>query len=441
MRDESETIRMSTGEGENLSGRAGKNIPQKRNNIKIGRHGAEMIMTSDPQKNERMLARVGVPSGEPIPASQEERIKLVQNLIANSMGVNLTERNIPSRIGFDISTDSQRKLLFGILKLMTQTDYQGNYQVPNSQIIKNPNRVVKHYNSDKTPDVTVIDTLTKGVNVSTGTHIGGAYENIPLTPVIKITKNNLMKESGFDPDSGSDVRDFDNALSSLALDQHFLMWTRFARDEKGDVKIDRRGRTEFELVSTFSPVLNVFAIADPEKKVLQYYEISPAPVFLDEISREYGGERGGYFLLIPENFYQDVSDVYKKRYPSRKGFTPSVIQALCFWLRLKVQDIQNRERNPFTKKRGTSALTISYFDLCRELDFGEETIKKNRRRISKTLDEGISIAVELGYLKDYHLDLMTGDYVFELNLDYYPNQYKQATDGPENKNPPSENML
>ena len=38
------------------------NDPQK-GDIKIGRHGAEMIMTSDPEKNEEMLSQVGLPDG------------------------------------------------------------------------------------------------------------------------------------------------------------------------------------------------------------------------------------------------------------------------------------------------------------------------------------------------------------------------------------------
>lgn len=387
------------------------------NHIKIGRHGAEMIMTSDPERDEKMLAQVGVPTGFQTPATLEERVKLVQKLISQSMGITLTDGDVPNKIGFDISTDSQRKVLFGVLKLMSDTNYRGTYQVPNNQILK------QQFKDNEKP----IEAQTKGYSVMTQTHIGGAYENIPSSPVIKITRRDLMSDSGMNPDERDDVRDFKIAMGDLCVKQNFLMWTRYARDEKGHIKKDRNGRTQFELVSTFSPVLNLNSILDPQTKQHLYYEIALAPVFLDEISREFGGVNGGYFLLIPKDCTDEISGAYKKRFPSRRGFTPEVIQALCWWFRLKVQDIQNRDKNPFTKRKGPTSLTISYFDLCRQLDYGERTIKNNRKRITQTLTDGISISQDLGYIKSSTYDPVSDEYTFELNIDYYPNHYKQES--------------
>ena len=382
-------------------------------NIKIGRHGAEMIMTTDPENNERMLSQVGIPEGWETPATMEERLRLVQKIISQSMGISLDESQVPAKIGFDISTESQRKLLFGVLRLMTESDYRGTYQKPNEQVLRETGK-----------DPKSVEAETKGYKVLTGTEFGGVYENIPSTPIIKISDRDLMIESGFNPDSDSDKENFSKAKGDLSFKQNFLMYTRFARDEKGRVIKDRNGRTKFELVSMFSPVLIIKSVADPQTKKHLYNEISPAPVFLDEISRIYGATNGGYFLLIPSDSMEEITRAYRRRFPNRKGYPPTIVHSLCWWFRLRVVDIQNRERNPFTKKKGESSLRISFFDLCRQMDFGEKAIKKNRSRIRKQLSDGIEVAQELGYISGWSFNEETDEYIFDLNLEYYPNGYK-----------------
>ncbi len=392
-----------------LTGGAGRHI-------KIGRHGADMMMTSDPAKNEKMLAQVGIPTGIETPATMEERIKLVQKLISRSMGITLSD-DIPKKIGFDISTDSQRNLLFGVLKSMSDTEYRGTYQVPNDQILR------QQYKESSNP----VKALTEGYSVSmTQTHLGGAYANIPSYPVLKITDRDLMIISGFNPDSHFDRENFKKAKGDLCFKQNFLMWKRYAKDEKGRIK-KKNGKTELELVSTFSPVLNLNVVSDPQTKQVLYNEIALAPVFLDEISRDYGGVNGGYFLLIPEDATNEISKAYRQRFPNRKGLTPSVIQALCWWFRLRVQDLQNKNRNPFTKHKLGTTLIISYFDLCRQLDYGERTIKNNRKRIFQTLADAIATSQDLGYINEAKFDKESDMYSFDLNIDYYPNEYKQET--------------
>ena len=404
------------------SGRTESQVIQERTNIKIGRHGADMIQTSDPEKNERMLSQVGIPEGWTTPATMEERLRLVQRLISQSMGINLDENETPSKIGFDISTDSQRKLLFGVLRLMTESDYKGNYQVPNTQVLRESGREGKP-----------VEAMTKGYDVLTGTHIGGIYENIPSTPILKISDRDLMIATGFDPDSHFDKESFNKAKKDLCFKQSFLMYTRFARDDKGRVIREKNGRTKFELVSTFSPVLILKNIADPKTKKHLYNEISPAPVFLDEISREYGSRGDGYFLLIPSECSEEITEAYRRWFPNKGGLTPSVVHSLCWWFRLRVQDQQNKERNPLMKWNqrnrpstggGGTILRSGFSDLCRQLDYGEKAIQKNRSRIKQQLSEGIDVAVELGYLTGFSYDEERDEYSFDLNLDYYPNAYR-----------------
>ena len=393
------------------------NDPQK-GDIKIGRHGAEMIMTSDPEKNEEMLSQVGLPDGWVIPKTTEERIQVVKKLIAHSMGIdpNLTT-NVPDRVGFNLTNQAERDVLFGVLKLMTDSDYKGTYQVPSTQVLN------KEHNDNPKP----VEAETKGYQViGTQTQIGGAYENITSTPVLRIGQAELIRSVGYDPESRSDKERVAQAVVSLATKQNFLMWTRFARDRKGHIE-KRNGRTRFEIVSTFSPVLNVNFISEPNqegKPVLKYYEISLAPVFLDEVSREYGAKGDGYFLLIPQEANREIEKAHRELFPYRVRISPT-IQALCYWLRLRVVEIQSKERNPFTKRKTDSLLVVGYSDLCRRLNISETSFRRNPSRIRQVVEDGLRVAQRVGYISEFSSDDISGEYRLVINFDYYPNRFKQ----------------
>lgn len=392
--------------------------------IKIARHGAEMIMTSDPEKNERMLSQVELPDGM-TPATIEERLKLVKTLIARSMGIEPdTEANIPDRIGFNLTNQAERDVLFGVLKLMTATDYKGTYKTPSTEFLKklpalenNPQFVEKDINGYQL--------------IATQTHIGGAFENIPSTPVLRITQSDLVRSIGYDPNISSDRERVAQAVVNLATKQNFLMWTRYSRDKNGKVERTngKNGRTKFEVVSTFSPVLNVNFVNEPDKNgklVLKYYEVSLAPVFLDEISREYGSVGDGYFLLIPQDCNQEIQEAHKKLFPYRVRISPT-IQALCYWLRLQVVEIQSKERNPFTKKQTDPVLRVSYTDLCRQLNIPESSFRRNPSRIRPIVEDGLKVAQAIGYINEYSSDDSTGEYQFVINFDYYPNRFRDIS--------------
>lgn len=404
--------------------------------IKVGRHGAERLMTSDPQKDEKMLRGVALPQGVPEPQTLEERLKLVKRLIAQSMGVQDIESGVPDRLGFNITNQAERDVLFGVLKLMTDSDYRGEFQVPTTQVLR------QKFEENTRP----VEAQTKGFEVLS-THIGGAYENIESVPFVRITQKSLIEAIGYDPESQSDKARVGGAVRDLAMKQNFLMWTRFKRDDKGKVVRDKNGRTRFEIVSTFSPVLNVNFVSEQEEGrglVLKYYEISLSPILLDQVSREYGGVGGGYFLLIPENYNSEIQEAYRKRFPYRSRVSP-IVQALCFWLRLIVQERQNQVRNPlrlWKQTRGkkqpprkiSSELRVGYADLCRRLNVSESSIRKQKSRISQNIEDGISIARDIGYITTASNDILSGEYIFDLNLNYYPSRYAQGEspeEGPE----------
>lgn len=416
---------VETQEGGSLSGRTGTRgtkvqKPRQRqasnqtpSTIKIGRHGAEMIMTSDPEKSKRMLSQVGLPEGMTA-TTIEERLTIVKSLIARSMGVQDIE-SVPNRIGFDLTNQAEREVLFGVLKLMTNSDYKGTFQSPTSEVLKD-NRTPKN---EKT-----IESDTQGYQlIATQTHIGGAYENIPSTPILRITQGDLIQVLGYDPSSQSDRERVAQAVVSLATKQNFLMWTRFSRDKNG--KVERRnGRTKFEVVSTFSPVLNVKFVADEESGKLKHYDIALAPVFLDEISREYGSDGDGYFLLIPSDCNREIEQAYKDLFPYRARVSPK-IYSLCYWLRLQVVEMQSRERNPFTKRTPDPVLVVSYDDLCRQLNISEGSFKSQRKRVRNVVHDGLLVAQKIGYINGFRDYDEAGQYQFDINFDYYPNRFKQ----------------
>lgn len=423
-------IQEESQEGVSLSGRTGTRTTQanrKRSRgasnetqdgpIKIGKHGAEMIMTSDPEKNKRMLSQVGLPEGMTA-TTIEERLKLVKSLIARSMGYqNIDLDKVPDRIGFNLTNQAERDVLFGVLRLMTNSDYKGTFQSPTSEVLRKDDK-----KSDKT-----IESDTQGYQlIATQTHIGGAYENIPSTPVLVIGQSDLVRAVGYDPSISSDRDRVAQAVVSLATKQNFLMWTRFARDKNGKVE-KRNGRTKFEIVSTFSPVLNVQFISEKDKNgklILKYYEVSLAPVFLDEISREYGSDGDGYFLLIPQEANQEIENAYRELFPYRVRVSPT-IQALCYWLRLQVSDIQSRERNPFTKRKSDPLLVVGYSDLCRRLNISEVSFRRNPSRIRQVVEDGLRVARKIGYISDFSSDDSLGEYRLVINFDYYLNRFKQ----------------
>ena len=393
---------------------------EDKKHIKVGRHGAGMIMTSDPEKNEEMLRRVGVPDGIPEPQTLEERIGLVKKLIAQSMGIkdlDSIEHKVPNQIGFNLTNQAEQDVLFGVLRMMTETHYRGTFQVPTAKVLKER-----------------FAPQTEGYNIrTTKTNLGGAYQNIPSTPVLKVTQAQLITALGYDSEKGSDRERVAQAVVNLATRMNFLLWTRYQTDDKGRIVKDRNGRTKFELVSEFSPVLNVRFVSDYEvdrngvkTSNLKYYEISLAPVLLDQVTREYGSINEGYFLLLPVDANTEIETAYRNLF--HQGRMSPTIRSFCFWLRLQVQDRQNRERNPFTKVKEGTTLRVGYADLCRQLNISESTLRANKSRTRKAIEEGIRVAEEIGYITSGVNDLLTGEYLFELNLDFYPDRYKKDSE-------------
>lgn len=377
--------------------------------IKISAHASGLIMTHDTKREKEILDSVGAGAGIPYTLDRKEQVKRVAQVVARSMGLtDINSSELPDQIGFNLKSEPQRRILFAYLKRLTDTGYQGNYQIPTNKEIER-NAGDKSVPSDLPKQI-------EGYQVSSN-RLGGAYQNIPQIPAIRITKAELMTEAGFDSDQ--DYKVFSEAILALSKDQHFCMWRRIKRDDKGRIVKNKMRRAEFEIVSQFSPVLNIRGILNETGEFL-YYEITPPPVFLDQVSEDYGGS---YFVLIPADCEEEISAVV----PKGKKVSPFV-RPFLLWLRLRYQKIYNSETNPFyhrksedkpAKRRSVPYVAqIDFETLCQEIGISESVYKTKRKRAEDIIRSSIEIAIKIGYLtKETHNQ--EGQYKFYLNKEYF----------------------
>lgn len=398
----------------------GETSPERGTHIKVGRHAGDLIMTQKSRKKqEEMLNQVALPDN---PRTPEEKTKIFAQLVGRAMGIReFSDReNCPERIGFNLSNQVQRNILFAVLKKMTETNYQGDLQIPNSVAI------AQTYtdNPEKTST-----SLTEGFNITSQKHIGGALANIPHSPVWRVSQRDLIIQSGYDPDNGSDGQRVADEIRNLATKQNFLMWTRLKRDNKGKRVINpKTKKQEFELVSTFSPVLWVNFVSDPKTGKFLYYEICPSPVFLDEVSAQYGGGKNGYFILIPEEANKEIQTTYKKMFKYR-AMIATRIQTFCFWLRLRVVELQGKVNNPFSRHELDPVIRISYEEICQQLNIPESSMKTQKKRTTQQIEDGIKVSKEIGYITEGEFDPETNMYILTLNFDFYPPFRKKDSEG------------
>ena len=409
-----ETLEPISGRTESLrqeDRRTNKPLPDTSTPIKMGRHAGELIMTQKPQKKqEEMLNQVALPDN---PRTIAERTKIFAQLVARATGLNEFQdrENCPERIGFNLSSQVQRNILFAVLKKMTETNYQGDLQIPNSVAI------AQTYtdNPEKTSTA-----LTQGFDIGNQKHIGGALANIPSSPVWRVSQRDLIILSGYDPDKSSEAQRVKEEIVNLATKQNFLMWTRLKRDNKGKRVINpKTKKQEFELVSTFSPVLWVNFVNDPKTGKFLYYEISPSPVFLDEVSAQYGGGKNGYFILIPEEANREIETTYRKMFKYRPMIATR-IQTFCYWLRLRVVELQSKVNNPFSRHELDPVIRISYEEICQQLNIPESAMKTQKKRTTQQIEDGIKVSKEIGYITEGEFDPETNIYNLTLNFDFYP---------------------
>ena len=301
----------------------------------------------------------------------------------DATGLNLTNR--PTNYGV-VLNQSQMRVLEGILKAFTDTNYKGDEQ-------KNKATALGEVYSDTE---TSAKTLVKGENAP--------YRNIDTIPVVKLTQAQIIDLSGYDlkAQRQSDKQHVTEALSFLATNQFCFYWVRLKTENGKPVK-DKSGDYVKEEVMEVGTLLRIKTVRDGTG-LLQYYEIHPSAPLLDQVNN--------YFLLVPNNWRDEVKQLTGKR-------ASSYTYELLLWLRLQYEQIRrynkgggkNRKPKPFK-------ITKSWEDVAIALKMPESVYKGKRKRAISIIQEAYSVAIKLGYLVKVENNGATD--ILYLNESYYP---------------------
>lgn len=286
-------------------------------------------------------------------------------------GIKITDK--PDSYGV-VLNQSQRRVLEGILKAFTDSNYKGDEEIDKATYSS------KFYPINK---------------------IAGAYSNVDKIPVVRLTQAQIIKLSGHDRTQGDKV-DVIEAISFLATKQFCFYWVRL-KTEKGNPVKDKSGDYVKEEVMEVGALLRIKTVRTKEGE-LDYYEIHPSAPLLDQVSN--------YFLLVPNDWREEVKQLTGKR-------ASSYTYELLLWLRLQYEQIR-RYNNGGGKKRKPKPFKISksWEDVAIALKMPETMYKANRKRALKIIQEAYSVAIKLGYLIDVENNGATD--ILYLNESYYP---------------------
>lgn len=301
----------------------------------------------------------------------------------DATGLNLTNR--PTNYGV-VLNQAQRRVFEGILKAFTDTNYKGDEQ-------KDKATALREVYSDTE---TSAKTLVKGENAP--------YRNIDTIPVVKLTQAQIIDLSGYDlkKQRQGDKQDVIEALSFLATNLFCFYWIRLKTKNGKPVK-DKSGDYVKEEVMEVGTLLRIKTVRDGTG-LLQYYEIHPSAPLLDQVNN--------YFLLVPNNWRDEVKQLTKKR-------ASSYTYELLLWLRLQYEQIRRYNKGGGkSRKPKPFKISKSWEDVAIALKMPESVYKGKRKRAIKIIQEAYSVAIKLGYLVRVENNGATD--ILYLNESYYP---------------------
>jgi len=247
----------------------------------------------------------------------------------------------------------------------------------------------------------------RGLNITSqrgAEAIEKAYGNIDKIPVIKVTQAELLRLSGYEERREGDKQDVIEAIKALTTKQYCFYWLRLKKDSKGNYLRDKEGIFLKEEVMEVSTLFRVGYVKAEGENKLAYYEISPSSVILDQVNSQYGGN---YFLLIPENWRDEVKQLTGKK---ASRYTYEFLK----WLRLQYE-LKRRQR---TKYKKNFTINRSWEEIAITLKMPETMHKANRKRASRIIQDAYSVAISLGYLLRVESEGVTD--ILYLNEKYYP---------------------
>jgi len=290
---------------------------------------------------------------------------------AQERATGLTKKDRPDSYGV-VLNQSQRRVLEGILKAFTDSNYKGDEE---------------------------IDKATYNVKYHPINKIAGAYSNVDKIPIVKLTQSEIINLSGHDRTQGDKV-DVLEALSFLATKQFCFYWVRLKTENSKPVR-DKKGDYVKEEVMEVGSILRIKTVRSIEGE-LKYYEIHPSAPLLDQVNN--------YFLLLPNDWREEVKQLTGKR-------GSSYTYELLLWLRLQYEQIRRYNSNGDRKKKPFK-ISKTWEEVAIALKMPETMYKANRKRSSAIIQEAYSVAIKLGYLIKVENNGATD--VLYLNESYYP---------------------
>lgn len=290
---------------------------------------------------------------------------------AHNKATGLSVKNRPDSYGV-ILNQSQRRVLEGILKAFTDSNYKGDLEIDKAT-----------YNKDYHP-------INK---------IAGAYSNVDKIPVVRLTQSEIINLSGHDRTQGDKI-DVIEAISFLATKQFCFYWVRLKTENGKPVKA-KSGDYVKEEVMEVGSLFRLKTVRNEEGE-LKYYEIHPSAPLLDQVNN--------YFLLVPNDWREEVKQLTGKR-------GSSYTYEFLLWLRLQYEYIRRYNSNGNRKKKPFK-ISKSWEDVAIALKMPETMYKANRKRSSAIIQEAYSVAIKLGYL--IKVDNNGATDILYLNESYYP---------------------
>ena len=298
-----------------------------------------------------------------------------EKVVAFTKAVGLSIQNMPDSYGI-VLNNSQKRVLEGILKVFSDTNYNGEEE---------------------------IDKITYSSQIYPINKAQEAYKNVDSVPIIRLTQSEIIELSGYDKRQ-SDKTHVIDAITFLGTKLFCFYWVRLKTDSSQKPVKGKNGEYAKEEVMEVSSLFRIRIIR--ENGELQYYEIHPSAVILDQINNKYGGN---YFLLVPNNWKDEVKKLTGKN-------ASSYTYEFLLWLRLQYEQIRRYN----VKKTAKKAFEIikSWEDIAITLKMPETIYKANRKKASKIIQDAYSVAIKLGYLLEVKNDDLVD--ILYLNEDYYP---------------------
>lgn len=268
------------------------------------------------------------------------------------------------QFGVDL-TDIQMRVMEGILRGFSATNYKGNIAPVKKE------EIAEQKYSGKLPPT---------------------FKYLGELPRLRVTQKQVIEWAGLNTGSAADKQRALDALNFLGVQQFCLYYNRLAYDEAGRPERDKKGnwkKEDVDAVDTLFVIKTVREEVDIKTPLksskirgdVKYYEITPSAIFLDQIET--------YFILMPFNWRDEIDALYQK-----KKFS-AYIPKFIYFLRLQYElKRRSRNENPYQVKWSPEEIAIA-------LKMPKTVYKRNKERMNNILEEAYSVAKRLGYLQNY----------------------------------------